>query len=231
MYFDPERNAYIDEETGQVVYYEDDPNSSSMIRSAMVGASIASPPSTSKRSKKSSKKSRGGNGDSPYHAVDLDAVEVTYDSTYALPPANSSRHGGGSSRHDGAVGREADDFVITNPEEFERMFELAATMRAAGDGGVIGVSGDGIIATGSGGGTGTAASANTHATGGTADSDWNFARTLQLLEFEIANEELAGGQEGDAFDDFTRKEYRASRSCRRQLMTISFFICIVQVSQ
>lgn len=53
--------------------------------------------------------------------------------------------------------------------------------------------------------------------------DWSFARTLQALEFEIHDERAEE-------DDFTRKEYRASRSCRRQLLTISFFICVVQVT-
>ena len=52
-------------------------------------------------------------------------------------------------------------------------------------------------------------------------SDWSFARTLQALEFEIPRDGYA--------EDFGQKEYRASRSCRRQLMTMSFFICVVQV--
>lgn len=54
--------------------------------------------------------------------------------------------------------------------------------------------------------------------------DWNFARTLQMLEFEISNE-MVNGYEGD----FNDKEYRASRSCSRQLLTVSFFICLIQV--
>lgn len=54
-------------------------------------------------------------------------------------------------------------------------------------------------------------------------SDWNFARTLQALEFEMANDMMGDG-------DFDEKEYRASRSFRRQLMTMSFFICLVQMA-
>ena len=56
--------------------------------------------------------------------------------------------------------------------------------------------------------------------------DWNLARTLQALEFEFTNEEIAAqAVEGD----FTAKEYKASRSCRRQLVTFSFVICLLQV--
>lgn len=53
--------------------------------------------------------------------------------------------------------------------------------------------------------------------------DWTLARALQALEFEIP-------EETNAFEDFHNKEYNASKSCRRQLLTISFFICLVQVS-
>lgn len=56
--------------------------------------------------------------------------------------------------------------------------------------------------------------------------DWTLARTLQSLEFEFTNEEIAAQAiEGD----FTAKEYKASRSCRRQLATFSFAICLMQV--
>lgn len=54
--------------------------------------------------------------------------------------------------------------------------------------------------------------------------DWSLARSLQALEFEISNE-MIEGYEGD----FNEKEYHASRSCKRQLLTISAFICLVQV--
>eukprot|EP01034_Spumella_vulgaris_P033822 gene33822-41725_t len=46
-----------------------------------------------------------------------------------------------------------------------------------------------------------------------------------MLEFEISNE-MIDGYDGD----FNEKEYRASRSCRRQLLTISFLIVVVQVA-
>lgn len=66
---------------------------------------------------------------------------------------------------------------------------------------------------------------NPHTEGGNSWEDWNMARTLQLMEFEISNE-MINGYEGD----FNEKEYRASRSCRRQLLTLSFLICVVQVA-
>ena len=53
--------------------------------------------------------------------------------------------------------------------------------------------------------------------------DWSFARTLQALEFELPDEVI------DEHRDFNEKELRASKSCRRQLLTLSFFICLVQV--
>jgi len=56
--------------------------------------------------------------------------------------------------------------------------------------------------------------------------DWTLARTLQSLEFEFTNEEIAA----EAIEgDFNAKEYKASRSCRRQLVTFSFVICLMQV--
>lgn len=56
-------------------------------------------------------------------------------------------------------------------------------------------------------------------------NDWTFARSLQALEFEISNDMLNGIEDGD----FNEKEYYAFKSCRRQLLTISFFICVGQV--
>jgi membrane associated rhomboid family serine protease len=57
------------------------------------------------------------------------------------------------------------------------------------------------------------------------------------MEFEIDNDDFYDefgqprGEPGNDGDhaDFERKEYRASRSCRRQLLTISCFICLVQI--
>jgi len=61
------------------------------------------------------------------------------------------------------------------------------------------------------------------------NEDWIFARALQAMEFEISNEMMMveGYEDGGDFND---KEYRASRSCRAQLLTISAFICLLQVS-
>jgi len=57
--------------------------------------------------------------------------------------------------------------------------------------------------------------------------DWTLARTLQMMEFEIA-EEVEEDQQ--AVGDFAEKEVRAS-NFRRQLMTVSLVICLIQVSQ
>ena len=51
--------------------------------------------------------------------------------------------------------------------------------------------------------------------------DFTLARALQAMEFEIAGETLDRG-------DFDEKEYRAS-SCKRQLLTVSTFILLIQV--
>ena len=64
------------------------------------------------------------------------------------------------------------------------------------------------------------------------DDDWSLARTLQALEFEMEEETLEARQanqlEEAQHEDFNSKEYGAS-SCRRQLLTLSTFICIVQI--
>jgi len=58
--------------------------------------------------------------------------------------------------------------------------------------------------------------------------DWNLARSLQVFEFELMDD--TGGEHDPAADgDFHQKEYRASRSCRRQLCTPSFAICLLQI--
>jgi hypothetical protein len=64
--------------------------------------------------------------------------------------------------------------------------------------------------------------------GNNENDDWIFARALQAMEFEISNEMIMveGYEEGG---DFNEKEYRASRSCRSQLLTLSAFICLVQI--
>ena len=60
---------------------------------------------------------------------------------------------------------------------------------------------------------------------GRADSDWTLARALQAMEFEISNEAT---QQREANGDFDEKEYRAS-ACKRQLLTVSTAIILVQV--
>jgi hypothetical protein len=62
-------------------------------------------------------------------------------------------------------------------------------------------------------------------------NDWQFARSLQFLEFEIANEEIDGYDQNDPSEgDFGRREGSAS-SCKKQLLTASFALCIIQVSE
>ena len=53
--------------------------------------------------------------------------------------------------------------------------------------------------------------------------DFSFARALQAMEFEIAAEM------DRTAEDFDNKENRAA-SCKRQLLTLSTFICLVQVN-
>lgn len=56
------------------------------------------------------------------------------------------------------------------------------------------------------------------------DADWSLARALQSLEFEIIQDTY----HDPLTEEFNEKEYRAS-SCKRQLMTFSTFVCLVQV--
>lgn len=56
------------------------------------------------------------------------------------------------------------------------------------------------------------------------NSDWLFARALQAMEFEISNEEIR-----NEHGDFDAKEYSASRSCLKQMLTLSTLICILQI--
>jgi len=54
------------------------------------------------------------------------------------------------------------------------------------------------------------------------NDDWTLASALQLMEFEIIEETRRDN------GDFDEKEYRAS-SYKRQLLTLSTFVCIIQV--
>jgi membrane associated rhomboid family serine protease len=54
------------------------------------------------------------------------------------------------------------------------------------------------------------------------DSDMRFAYYLQMMEFELSMEIPDDG-------DFTTKELGASSSCKRQLLTISTVLCIIQI--
>lgn len=63
---------------------------------------------------------------------------------------------------------------------------------------------------------------------GQAADDWNFARTLQMLEFEMNNETAEVRREIELHGDFEEKEYNAS-SCQKQMLTVSTLICVVQI--
>jgi hypothetical protein len=56
-------------------------------------------------------------------------------------------------------------------------------------------------------------------------SDWSLANALQAFEFEIVDDTYHDPRS----EDFNEKEYRAS-SCKRQLLTLSTFICVIQVA-
>lgn len=58
-----------------------------------------------------------------------------------------------------------------------------------------------------------------------ANRDWNFARNLQFMEFEIENEDIEGF---DEHADFRNKEMHSS-TCKAQLLTVSFALCIIQI--
>jgi hypothetical protein len=61
------------------------------------------------------------------------------------------------------------------------------------------------------------------ATAGSND-DWFLARTLQAMEFEMVQDIYRDQDDGD----FSEKEYKAS-SCRKQMLTVSTAICMVQI--
>lgn len=63
---------------------------------------------------------------------------------------------------------------------------------------------------------------------GQAADDWNFARTLQMLEFEMNDETAEVRREMELHGDFEEKEYNAS-SCQKQMLTVSTLICVVQI--
>lgn len=66
-----------------------------------------------------------------------------------------------------------------------------------------------------------------------SSADWIMARAMQALEFEISNEMINGLNRTATTEeqgDFLDKELRASKSCRRQILTLSTFICVVQIA-
>lgn len=201
MYFDPKRNAYIDTESGAVVLQEED---------GYELTEIYHTENITPRTEPSTSRTERGSG---------------LTATIARPASSSSYYTPLSKQR---------NLVAPSPEE-----SVASLEQQLYD---IHVSG---------------ADAVEPTVTGPADhslwDDWTMARTLQALEFEIPNEMFEGGEcltahaRAFAFNlchlkqcyslwnilaeegDFNRKEYHASRSCRRQMLTISSFIVLVQV--
>lgn len=223
MYFDPSRNAYIDEETGEVVFHENEASTAQSSAPARTRGGLFSSFTTPTRSRMHTQ----------YTPTSQDIEMASYQDVI----------------HE----NDKDELVITKLDEFERLFELAAEERQQStsthkkkkehhqkEDNVNALeqqlynlhvtnSYDEVLRSPAN----TVNESHTDLEGITIPpendehiNDWNFARTLQMLEFEITNE----GIENDEYGDFNGKEYRASRSCRRQLATISFVICIVQIA-
>ena len=245
MYYDPVRQAYIDQDTGEVVFQETDGGGGgggggrdSVPLSTMLPTSLSR---VSQGTTATPSRSRGGGGGlfaaftSPARSTMHQQYTPTTQQDIEMIPYNDLIRD-----QDGS-----DELVITKLDEFERLFDLAAEERKRSE--KEKVSEDNLtelertlynlhVTNGydevlrspgqtdpmSGLESGTAPTSNTE----DANNDWNFARTLQMLEFEITNE----GIDNDEYEDFNGKEYRASRSCRRQLATISFLICVVQIA-
>lgn len=257
MYFDPVRSAYIDNESGEVVYVVEGEEA----RAAAAAASTT-PRTTPSKSRRSQHSSHGKRSNAYYAGVVAAPSEGTYDfqapdaaidgdASQSAPSTGETKKRKHKHRHReerSAGGSE------TEAQRFERLFELAVmenqqkqrtqeladelyslhVANAASNDIVLtpqdielaGVIGD--VNTPSGGQVVAAGAAQNPSYW----DDWNFARTLQAMEFEIGDDDMQDDfdEDGEPITDFERKEYRASRSCRRQLMTISFFICVVQIA-
>lgn len=194
MYYDESRGAYVDRDTGEVVYYDEESQRAPIVE-------VIAPKGSNNKSK--SKKASKASDD--------------YLGTVAKPSSTEVK---------------APDGSDSEAARFERMFEMAVLENQQSPGATqleeelynIHVSDSYDVA------NPALSGGNAPAPGTSAWEDWNFARTLQSLEFEIdADAYYDDGIPRNEHEDFERKEYRASRSCRRQLATISFFICLVQV--
>mmetsp|Transcript_5243 Transcript_5243/g.8493 ORF Transcript_5243/g.8493 Transcript_5243/m.8493 type:complete len:441 (+) Transcript_5243:39-1361(+) len=203
MYYDVVRKAYIDSDSGKVVFQEDagdeeeGNNTFEMVNEMNIRHGNA-------RTVVNNTSSSSSNMDrlsafSPTIARPASYSKVSPNTTAALSPYDGSR---------GSSSQLEQDLIQIHMHGIEM-----------NDAGTSAIHGD------NDGGTGTGVGQNDEH--GFWD-DWSFARTLQAMEFEISNEMMQGAQDREE-GDFNEKEYRASRSCRRQLMTLSAFVVLVQI--
>lgn len=182
MYFDPKRNAYIDKETGEVIFREEEedhveiPTLTPEMSSTLRAQSIRNVPSQTIaiRSPASPTIASSGSRDftSGYRSIS--------------PPSHSQ-----------SVDMEQELFELYRQGSLDIADENPQQLESE-----------------------------------EARDDWNLARSLQMFEFELMEDQTGDIINDDpaAVGDFHQKEYRASRSCRRQLLTASFFICMLQVT-
>eukprot|EP01035_Chromulina_nebulosa_P009149 gene9149-12356_t len=205
MYYDPVRSAYIDAEDGSVVLHEAVPELSSTFSSPAV-RSTSSQNSTSGRSGKLKSKSN-----SPELEVDIEMIQVMDLDANAVRSQllELSRLEKLNNSHN----KEKNSYSMPT---------IAMAPNALFDGSdgtsVESLTTDPVQR----GGRSNAASSE--------NDDWIFARALQAMEFEISNEMIMeeGYEEGED-GDFNQKEYQASRSCKTQLLTLSAFLCVLQI--
>ena len=206
MYYDPIRSAYIDAEDGSVVLHEAAPELSSTFSSPVM-RSTSSHNSASGRSGKVKSKSN-----SPELEVDIEMIQVMDLDANAvrsqllelsrLEKLNSNSHNKEKNNYSMPTIAMAPNALFDGSDGTSS--ESLTTDRVQRDG------------------RSNAASSE--------NEDWIFARALQAMEFEISNEMMMedGYEEGEE-GDFNQKEYQASRSCKTQLLTLSAFLCLLQV--
>jgi membrane associated rhomboid family serine protease len=256
MHFDPVRSAYIDNESGEIVYIVEG-------EEAIAAAASASPsnpriPTTTPRKKKTTSSNSSYGASSPYYAgVVATPASQTFDfeaspasAVSELEPRDEENRKKKKDKHHHHRHREdVEKSGETRAEKFERLFEMKVAKNlkkqreqeladelysiqlATNASDVVVNPSDIDLACPDENPVAVAAAASQPSYW----DDWNFARTLQALEFEIGNDEMMMQEDGydengEPITDFERKEYHASRSCRRQLLTISFFICMVQIA-
>ena len=200
MYYDPIRSAYIDAEDGSVVLHDAAPELCSTFSSPVRSTSSQSSRSGNVKSK----------GDSPEIELDIEMIQVMD------LDANAVRSQ--------LLELSRLEKLNSNSQSKEKNNYSMPTIAMAPSAVIDGSDGTSVESVPTdrvqrGGGSST-----------TENDDWIFARALQAMEFEISNEMIMeeGYEEGEG-GDFNQKEYRASRSCKSQLMTLSAFLCVLQV--